>query len=73
MPSGPAMSRPGRAWRDRAYFILMGVCLALVIAAWTVVRLYSTLAAVAMTVGAMAIPPIAAIVANAGDEYSRRR
>jgi hypothetical protein len=60
-------------WRDRAYFILMGVCLALVIAAWAVVRLYSVTAAVVMSVVALAIPPIAAIVANAGDEASRRR
>jgi Protein of unknown function (DUF3099) len=60
-------------WRDRAYFILMGVCLALFTAAWAVVRLYSTMAAVVMTCVALAIPPIAAIVANAGDEASRRR
>jgi hypothetical protein len=60
-------------WRDKAYFILMGVCLALFIAAWVIVRLYSTTAAVVMSFLALAIPPIAAIVANAGDEASRRR
>jgi hypothetical protein len=37
------------------------------------VRLYSTTAAVVMTCVALAIPPFAAIVANAGDEASRRR
>jgi hypothetical protein len=60
-------------WRDRACFIMMGVCLALFIAAWAVVRLYSTTAAVVMTCVALVIPPFAAIVANAGDEASRRR
>jgi hypothetical protein len=36
------------------------------------VRPYSTTAAVVMTCVALIIPPIAAIVANAGDEASRR-
>jgi hypothetical protein len=60
-------------WRDRAYFIMMGVCLALVIAAWSFVRLWSVTAAVVMSCVALAIPPLAAIVANAGDEASRRK
>ncbi|HEY1344068.1 MAG TPA: DUF3099 domain-containing protein [Streptosporangiaceae bacterium] len=60
-------------WRDRTYFIMMGACLALFIAAWAVVRLYSATAAVVMTCVALVIPPIAAIVANAGDEATRRR
>jgi hypothetical protein len=59
--------------RDRLYFALMAVCLALFILAWAVVRSYSVTAAVVMTVLAMAIPPIAVIIANAGDEASRRR
>lgn len=59
--------------RDRAYFVLMGICLALFILAWAVVRNYSVTAAVVMTVVAMAIPPLAVIIANAGDEASRRR
>jgi hypothetical protein len=50
----------------------MGSALTLVVLAWTVVRLYSVAAAIAMSVIAMAIPPLAAIVANAGDEASRR-
>jgi hypothetical protein len=50
----------------------MAVCLALVVAAWAFVRIYSVTAAVIMSVVAMVIPPLAAIVANAGDEASRR-
>lgn len=64
------MRLPGR---DRGYFALMAVCLTLFITAWAVVRDYSVTAAVVMTVVAMAIPPVAVIVANAGDEASRRR
>jgi Protein of unknown function (DUF3099) len=59
--------------RDRAYFALMGGCIAAVILAWTVVRLFSVTAAVVISVCAGLIPPVAAIVANAGDESSRRR
>jgi hypothetical protein len=59
--------------RDRAYFILMGGCITAVVLAWTVVRLFSVTAAVAISVAVALIPPIAAIVANAGDEGSRRR
>lgn len=46
----------------------MGTCLTLIVLAWTVVRLWSTAAAAIMSLVAMAIPPIAAIVANAGRE-----
>jgi hypothetical protein len=59
--------------RNRAYFLLMGLCLTLVIVSWTIVRLYSVTAAVVISVVAMVIPPIAVIVANAGDESSRRQ
>jgi Protein of unknown function (DUF3099) len=59
--------------RDRAYFILMGGCIAAVILAWTVVRIFSVTAAIVISVAVGLIPPIAAIVANAGDEGSRRR
>jgi hypothetical protein len=58
--------------RNRAYLALMGTALAFVLLAWTVVRLYSVLAAIAISVIGAAIPPVAAIVANAGDESSRR-
>jgi ABC-type transport system involved in cytochrome bd biosynthesis fused ATPase/permease subunit len=59
--------------RDRMYLGLMAVCLTLFILAWAVVRNYSVTASVVMTVVALAIPPIAVIIANAGDEASRRR
>ena len=59
--------------RDRAYVVMMGVCLLLFIGAWSIVRLYSVTAAIIMSCVALVIPPLAAIVANAGDESSRRR
>jgi len=59
--------------RNRWYFLLMGVCLTLFIASWAVIRLYSVVAAVVLSVVAMVIPPIAVMVANAGDESSRRQ
>jgi Protein of unknown function (DUF3099) len=64
---------PVRASRDRAYLVLMSTCLALFILAWAVVRLYSITAAIVMSAVALAIPPVAVIIANAGDESSRRR
>ena len=57
--------------RKRGYFLLMGVCLTLFVLSWAVVRLYSVTAAVVISVVAMVIPPIAVMVANAGDESSR--
>ncbi|RYP88099.1 DUF3099 domain-containing protein [Nocardioides guangzhouensis] len=50
--------------RQRWYFALMGVCLVLILLAWNLVRLWSTAAAVAMSVVVALLPPIAAIVAN---------
>ncbi|MEU4652382.1 DUF3099 domain-containing protein [Streptomyces sp. NPDC023723] len=50
--------------RRRGYFVLMGICIALFVLAWGVVRLWSVPAAVGMCVVAMVIPPFAAIVAN---------
>ncbi len=44
---------------------MMITCLTLFILSWAVVRLVSTPAAVALAVVAMALPPLAAIVANA--------
>jgi hypothetical protein len=55
-----------RARRRRAYAWLMGTCLVLIVLAWNVVRLWSTAAAVVMSVVAAVIPPVAAIVANLG-------
>jgi hypothetical protein len=55
------MSTPaGRRW----YLLLMGLCLLLILLAWNVVRLWSTTAAVVMSVIAAVIPPIAVIVGN---------
>ena len=55
------MARPDR---HRLYFALMATCLGLIVLAWFVVRLYSTPAAIAMSVVAAVIPPIAAMVGN---------
>jgi hypothetical protein len=52
------------ARRKHVYFAMMGVCIALFVLAWSVVRLWSVPAAVAMCVVAMVIPPFAAITAN---------
>ena len=52
--------------RKRAYFLLMGTCLALILLAWNVVRFWSTTAAVVMSVVAAVIPPLAVIVGNRG-------
>jgi hypothetical protein len=52
--------------RKRAYFVLMGCCLLLLVLAWNVVRLWSTPAAVVMSVVAALLPPIAVILANRG-------
>jgi hypothetical protein len=59
--------------RNRGYFLLMGVCVTLFILSWAVIRFYSLVAAVVISVVAMVIPPIAVMVANAGDESSRRQ
>ncbi|MFG2135257.1 DUF3099 domain-containing protein [Streptomyces sp. NPDC048650] len=55
---------PAPRRRHRRYFVLMGVCLVLFVLAWSVVRLWSVPAAVAMCVVAMVIPPVAAIIGN---------
>ena len=52
--------------RHGAYFILMGACLLLIILAWTLIWHYSTIAAVVMSAVALVIPPVAAIIGNAG-------
>lgn len=55
--------------RRRWYFALMGTCLALIILAWNVVRLWSTTAAVAMSVVAAVLPPVAVLIANWGEDH----
>jgi Flp pilus assembly protein TadB len=55
--------------RRRWYFVLMGICLALIVLAWNVVRLWSTTAAVAMSVVAAVLPPVAVLIANWGEDH----
>lgn len=50
--------------RKAAYFVLMGTCISLIVLAWFVVRLFSTPAAIVMSVIAAVIPPIAAMIGN---------
>lgn len=52
--------------RERAYLAMMGVCLLLIVLAWTLIWHYSTIAAVVMSAVALIIPPVAAIIGNAG-------
>lgn len=44
----------------------MGTCVLLILLAWNVVRLWSTTAAVVMSVVAALLPPVAAFVGNQG-------
>jgi hypothetical protein len=55
-----------RRTRHRRYFWLMGTCVVLIVLAWNVVRLWSTTAAIVMSVMAALIPPVAAFVGNQG-------
>jgi hypothetical protein len=55
-----------RSTRQRAYFAMMGTCVVLILLAWNVVRLWSTTAAVVMTLVAAVLPPAAAVVGNLG-------
>ena len=54
--------------RQRWYFALMGVCLLLILLAWNLVRLWSTTAAVVMSVVAAVLLPIAVVIANWGED-----
>lgn len=67
-PTGPAPERPRVSERTRAtrYLWIMGTCLTLLVLAWGFVRLWSVPIAVGMSLVAMVLPPIAAVVANAG-------
>ena len=69
-PAPPRSPRPPVDERTRAtrYLRIMGACLGLLVLAWGVVRLWSVPLAVAMSVVAMVLPPIAAVVANRGWE-----
>jgi hypothetical protein len=46
---------------------MMGTCVTLYVLSWTVVRLWSSTAAIIMAVVASVIPPIAVILANRAD------
>ena len=60
--------------RDRRlYFVLMGICIGLFVLSWAVLDRYSVVAAVAVSIVALVIPPFAAIVANAAAAADRRR
>jgi hypothetical protein len=62
--SDPLGEPPAR--RKKAYFWLMGTCVVLILVAWNIVRFWSVPVAVAMSVVAAVIPPVAAVVANWG-------
>jgi hypothetical protein len=55
--------------RQRWYFALMGICILLILLAWNVVRFFSTEAAVAMSVVAAVLPPVAVVVANWHEDH----
>ncbi len=67
--AGPQPSRRDR----RLYFALMTVCIGLFVLSWAVLDRYSTVAAVAVSVVALVIPPVAAIIANVASASDRRR
>jgi hypothetical protein len=48
------------------YLIIMGTCLGLLVLAWGLVRLWSVPLAIGMSMVAMVLPPIAAVLANQG-------
>ena len=69
---GPAGPQPSRADK-RLYFVLMSVCIGLFVISLAVVDRYSVLAAIILSAVALAIPPFAAIIANAASATDRRR
>jgi hypothetical protein len=62
----PDRAPTSESTRMRRYLILMLVCLVLIVLAWFWVRFYSITIAVAMSMVAAVLPPIAVIVANFG-------
>ena len=65
-PPGRREGQSGLVRRKRVYLIMMGVCVLLIVLAWTLIWRFSIIAAVVMSAVALVIPPLAAIVANAG-------
>jgi hypothetical protein len=71
---GPEQDQPGPSRRDRRlYLILMTICIGLFVISWAVVDRYSVLWAIILSAVALAIPPFAAIIANAASASDRRR
>jgi hypothetical protein len=62
----PVVAPPTEQVRIRRYLIIMVSCLVLIVVAWFWVRLYSTTAAVVMSMVAAVLPPIAVVIANFG-------
>jgi hypothetical protein len=71
-PAGVAGPEPSRGDK-RLYFVLMAICIGLFVVAWLVLDRYSTIAAAIVSAVALAIPPFAAIIANAASATDRRR
>jgi len=71
-PTGPAGPQPSRADK-RWYFALMTLCIGMFVLSWAVLDRFSTLAAVIVSVVALAIPPFAVIIANVASATDRRR
>jgi hypothetical protein len=68
-PQAPTPITPRR--RFQRYFLIMGVCMVLIVLAWTWVRFYSVLAAGIMTGVAALLPPLAAVLTNADSPILR--
>jgi hypothetical protein len=60
----PHRDSPSASTRQRRYLLLMGTCLGLLLISWVFVRLISVPAAVVLTLIAMFIPPLAALIGN---------
>ena len=65
-PGDDRQDSSGLGPRRRAYFIMMGTCLVLIVLAWTLIWRFSVTAAIVMSAVALVVPPLAAIVANSG-------
>ena len=67
--------RPGRPLgletRQRTYLAMMGGVVLLIVLSWTLIWRFSLLAAIIMSAVALVVPPVAAIIANAGPENRR--
>jgi hypothetical protein len=72
VPSAPKPPKPiTERRRHLRYLLIMGVCLLLIVLAWTWVRYYSVFAAGVMSVVAALLPPLAAVVTNADSPIFR--